>query len=152
VLHDLNDLLYDDLTRAELFITMFCCRFEPLTRALKFANGGHNPPLLLRAEAGVCAELDGDGMVLGAKRSVAYEERALALHPGDRVLLYTDGVTEAQSPTGEFFGVSRLCESFRAHRRLAPEEILSALLDDVRSFCAAAPLSDDVAIVVLEIK
>jgi sigma-B regulation protein RsbU (phosphoserine phosphatase) len=144
--------MYDDLTRADLFITMFCCRFEPQTRVLKFANGGHNPPLLLRAEAVVCAELDGDGMVLGAKRRVDYEERALSLHPGDRVLLYTDGVTEAQSPTGEFFGVSRLCESFRAHRRQTPEAILPALLGEVRSFCADAPLTDDVAIVVLEIR
>lgn len=152
VLHDLNDLIYDDLTRADLFITMFCCRFEPQTRVLKFANGGHNPPLLLRAEAVVCAELDGDGMVLGAKRRVDYEERALSLHPGDRVLLYTDGVTEAQSPTGEFFGVSRLCERFRAHRHQTPEAILPALLGEVRRFCADAPLTDDVAIVVLEIR
>jgi sigma-B regulation protein RsbU (phosphoserine phosphatase) len=151
MLHDLNESLYEDLTRSELFITMFCCRFEPEERALKFANGGQNPPLLLRTGQKVCAELDGDGMVLGAKRNVDFEEALVLLDVGDRVLLYTDGVTEAQSPTGEFFGVARLCRCFANHRNASPDAILSAVLRDVRHFCGSSPLADDVAIVVLEV-
>ncbi|MGJ0506009.1 MAG: PAS domain S-box protein [Methylocystis sp.] len=151
VLHDLNDLLYDDLTRAELFITMFSCRFEPESRTLRFGSAGHNPALLLRAEAADCLELDADGMVLGAKRGVAFEDRRITLGAGDRLLLYTDGVTEAQDAEGAFFGLSRLCDSFIAHRREPPERIMTAILHDVRAFCGATPLSDDVAVVVLEV-
>lgn len=152
VLRDLNDLLHEDLTRSELFITMFCCRLEPNTRRLKFANAGHNPALLLRAGEAACVELDGEGLVMGVRRAVAYEERSLALSPGDKLLLYTDGVTEAENPAGEFFGLARLRDSFMAHRAGAPEQIISALLRDLRAFRGPAPQSDDVAMVVMEIK
>ncbi len=152
ILHDLNDLLHDDLTRSELFITMFCCRFEPESRELKFANGGHNPALLLRVNGRACAQLDGDGLVLGAKRSVAFEEKTVPLAPGDKLLFYTDGVTEAQDGSGAFFGMERLCESFRNNRALAPEGIMRALLRDVNKFSGRAKLNDDVAIVIAEIK
>ncbi len=151
LLHDLNELLYEDLTRSDLFITMFSCRFEPEERALKFANGGQNPPLLLRAGERDCVELDADGMLLGARRKVDYEEARVLLGAGDRILLYTDGVTEAESPAGEFFGVARLCRSFSENRNASPEEIMAAVLRDVRSFCDSSPISDDVAIVVLEV-
>jgi len=129
---------------------MFCCRFEPDERVLKFANAGQNRPLLLRANDKTCAELDGDGLILGAKRNVDYEERRLSLSPGDRVLLYTDGVTEAQSPMVNFTAW-RACARVLNHRNAAPEGIMSAVLQDVRAFCGPSPLSDDVAVVVLEV-
>lgn len=151
MLHDLNELLYQDLTRSDLFITMFCCRFEPEERALNFANGGQNTPLLLRAGERNCAELDADGMLLGVRRDVDFEEARVLLDPGDRILLYTDGVTEAESPTGEFFGADRLCRSFVKNRNAPPEQIMAAVLADVRQFCGPSPVSDDVAIVVLEV-
>lgn len=152
ILHDLNELLHDDLTRAELFITMFCCRFEPETRKLKFANGGHNPALLLHAGRHRCTQLDGEGLVIGAKRSVAFEEKSVLLEPGDKLLFYTDGVTEAQDVSGEFFGLDRLCESFISNRSLGPEGVMKALLHDVSKFCGRAQMSDDIALVVAEIK
>ncbi len=152
ILHDLNELLHEDLTRAELFITMFCCRFEPETRKLKFANGGHNPPLLLRGDANECAQLDGEGLVIGAKRAVAFEEKTALLAAGDKLLFYTDGVTEAQDASGEFFGLERLCLSFRNNRSLGPEGIMNALLRDLKDFCGRAQLNDDVAVVVAEIR
>ncbi|MEK4032574.1 PAS domain S-box protein [Methylocystis sp. IM3] len=152
ILHDLNELLHDDLTKAELFITMFCCRFEPETLKLKYANGGHNPALLLHAGSCECAQLDGEGLVIGAKRSVTFEEKIARLEPGDKLLFYTDGVTEAQDASGEFFGLDRLCESFRNNRSLGPEGVMKALLRDVKKFCGQVQLSDDIAIVVADIK
>lgn len=152
ILQDLNDLLHEDLTRSELFITMFCCRFEPKTRKLRFANGGHNPALLLRVAQSDCTPLDADGIVLGARWGVDFEGKAILLSPGDKLLFYTDGITEAQDASGQFFGIERLCRIFKANRRLEPEAIMEALLEDVRVFSGRAELDDDVAIVVVKIR
>jgi sigma-B regulation protein RsbU (phosphoserine phosphatase) len=152
IMQDLNGLLHEDLTRSELFITMFFCRFDPETRTLKFADAGHNPALWLREGERACRTLDADGLVLGARRTVSFEEKTLMLAPGDKLLFYTDGLTEAQDASGAFFGLERLCESFETSRLLEPQAIIEALLSDVSSFCGRAQLSDDLAMVVLEVK
>ena len=82
----LNELLYDDLTRAELFISMFYAKYSSDTRLLVYANGGHNPPLLLRCGQGGCMDLDTDGMVLGVVKGVAFEEKSILLREGDLML------------------------------------------------------------------
>jgi sigma-B regulation protein RsbU (phosphoserine phosphatase) len=151
VLRDLNDLLHQDLTRAELFITMFYFRFLPQERILKFANAGHNLALLLRAGAEECAALDADGLVLGVKRGVNYEERSVTLDPGDKLLFYTDGVVEAESPSGEFFGLQRLCDVFQLHRDLSPELLIRRLREEISAFCGNTSPQDDIAIVIMEV-
>lgn len=151
VLHDLNDLLYADLDRSELFITMFCGRYEPRRRILKYANAGHNPALLLRSGDMRCRPLDADGLVIGARRCVQFEECELVLSPGDRLLLYTDGVVEAQSASGEFFGVERLCQCFVAERALKPQAVIENIIEEVKIFCAPLMAADDMAFVVLAV-
>ncbi|MBI1980150.1 MAG: PAS domain S-box protein [Methylocystis sp.] len=150
LLRDLNALLHDDLFASDLFITMFYCRFLPQTRMLQYANAGHNPPLLLRTGHSACAQLDAEGLVLGVRRGVDFEERSVELAPGDRLMLYTDGITETQNRQGEFFGLERLSNAFRRHRALSPEALIKAALDDVGAFRGAAPATDDVAMVVME--
>lgn len=152
ILHELNELLFDDLTRSELFITMFAGRFSPTTYTLKYSNAGHNPGLLLRLDQQSCTQLDSEGLVLGAKRSVDFEERSVLLSPGDKLLFYTDGVTEAEDQSGAFFGLERLRLSFVTNRALAPEAIMEELLQDVRDFCRASTMNDDIALVVMEVK
>jgi sigma-B regulation protein RsbU (phosphoserine phosphatase) len=151
ILRALNELLYDDLTKAELFITMFYVKFLPETRTLNYANAGHNQPLLLRSDGVGCAPLDAEGLVLGVQRAVNFEERSIELAIGDKLLLYTDGITEAEDPQGVFFGVGRLCASFAAHRSLAPEALVNQLLSEVRAFCGEAPLRDDISMVILQV-
>ncbi|MGA9602448.1 MAG: PP2C family protein-serine/threonine phosphatase, partial [Methylocystis sp.] len=104
ILHHLNDLLFDDLDKAELFITMFYLKYCPDSRVLKYANAGHNWALLLRPGEASCAPLDAEGLVLGVRRDVAFEERSVSLATGDKLLLYTDGITETQNVEGTFFG------------------------------------------------
>ncbi|WP_457798010.1 PAS domain S-box protein [Methylocystis sp. S23] len=152
VLRELNELLYHDLDRSGLFITMFCCRYDPRMRRLKYANAGHNPGLLLRSGETRCTQLDGDGLVLGAKRCVDFEEREIRLSPGDRLLFHTDGVIEAQDPTGDFFGLERLCLGFAAKRSLPPAAVVNNILRDVKAFCAPAAIGDDMALVVLDVR
>lgn len=152
ILRDLNELLYDDLIGAELFITMFYLKYQSETQTLSYANAGHNRPLLLKAGQANCAELDAEGLVLGVRPDVEFEEQRLELSPGDQLLLYTDGVTEAQSAKGTFFGVDRLCASFSAYRALPPEALIHKLLVDVRAFCGNAPLHDDISMVILHVR
>ena len=151
LLHDLNELLHEDLTAADLFITMFYCRFLPQTRTLQYANAGQNPPLLLRADGAVCVQLDADGLVLGVMRAVDFKEGSLELAAGDKLLFYTDGITEAQNRQGDFFGLERLSAAFMQHRRLSPRDLIKAVLADVRAFRGEAPASDDVAMVVAQV-
>jgi sigma-B regulation protein RsbU (phosphoserine phosphatase) len=151
VLRDLNELLHDDLSKAELFITMFYLKFLPETRTLKFANAGHNLALLLRSSDAACTQLDSEGLVLGVQRAVEFEEKSVELSAGDKILLYTDGITDAENPRGDFFSVDRLSRSFIAHRSLAPEALVKQLLAEVRDFCGAAPLRDDVSMVMMQV-
>jgi sigma-B regulation protein RsbU (phosphoserine phosphatase) len=151
VLRDLNELLYDDLNKAELFITMFYMKFNPETRILKFANAGHNWALLLRSGRPECAPLDADGLVLGVLPIVDFVEKSVKLSSGDTLLLYTDGVIDAQNARGEFFGFDRLCASFTAYRTLPPEALIKRLLSEVRAFCGEEPLVDDLAIVAMQV-
>jgi phosphoserine phosphatase RsbU/P len=152
VLHELNDLLQADLDRSELFITVFCGRYEPRERLFKYANAGHNPALLLRSGETRCEELDADGLVLGARRDVHFDERHLTLSPGDRLLFYTDGIVEAQAPSGEFFGLERLCQYFVANRAFGPQTVIQNLLTGVKGFCAPHAAADDMALVVLAVE
>ena len=151
ILRDLGELLYDDLNKAELFITMFYMKFSPETRILKYANAGHNWALLLRCGRLECTALDADGLVLGVQPIVDFEEKSVKLSSGDTLLLYTDGVIDAQNARGEFFGFDRLCASFNAHRALPPEALIRRLLVEVRAFCGGEPLGDDLAIVAMQV-
>jgi sigma-B regulation protein RsbU (phosphoserine phosphatase) len=90
--------------------------------------------------------LDAEGLVLGVLPQVEFEEKALTLAPGDLLLLYTDGVVESRDETGEFFGLSRLCERFTANRQLSPQAIVRKILSELHSF--AAEIEDDVTLLV----
>jgi sigma-B regulation protein RsbU (phosphoserine phosphatase) len=151
ILRDLGELLYDDLNKAELFITMFYMKFSPETRILKYANAGHNWALLLRCGRPECTALDADGLVLGVLPNVDFEEKSVKLSSGDTLLLYTDGVIDAQNARGEFFGFDRLCASFNTYRALPPEALIKRLLAEVRAFCGEEPLADDLAIVAMQV-
>jgi sigma-B regulation protein RsbU (phosphoserine phosphatase) len=151
ILHTLNEVLHDDLSGADLFISMFYLRYLPQQRRLHYANAGHNCPLLLSSSSAHCRQLDAEGMILGVRREVGFAEESVELAGGDRVLLYTDGATDAQNPAGEFFGVARLCELLTATRRQPPEQAIASILTDLQAFCNGLPFSDDISIVVLDV-
>ncbi|MFM8331376.1 MAG: PAS domain S-box protein [Candidatus Methylumidiphilus sp.] len=146
----LNELLFEDLNRADSFISMFYLRYDPDSRRLRYASAGHNPPLLLRPDALACEPLDADGMILGVEKNVDFEEKSLLLAPGDRLLLYTDGIVEARDGAGEFFGTRRLCRLFTALRNQPPQQVVDALLSELSVFTAGAAYEDDVTLVVAQ--
>ncbi|MBI2353991.1 MAG: SpoIIE family protein phosphatase [Deltaproteobacteria bacterium] len=151
ILQTLNNQLYEDLTRAELFITMFYARYNSATGRLSFANAGHNHPVIRRNNELSCIELDAEGLIIGVKRSVVFEERGVELLKGDVVLFYTDGLTEATNPEGEMFGNERICAILDSVHHLPVNGIMNAFYQAVSDFIGMETLQDDVSLVVLKI-
>jgi len=117
--------------------------------ALTFANAGHNPPLLIRRD-GTVQRLMSGGMVLGVASDAQYDQRDVEIGPGDRLVLYTDGIVEAENAAGDDYGDTRLSREAAAHRALAPQELLDALFSGVSSF-AAGQFADDATLIVASI-
>jgi serine phosphatase RsbU (regulator of sigma subunit) len=152
ILNSLNELLYEDLTRAELFISMFYLNYNAEVGKLAFASAGHNPPVVWRGASETCEWLDAEGMILGVKRKVIFEENLIQLNPGDILLLYTDGITEAANPAGEFFGEDRLCALLKENRTVPPQELIDNLLEQIRLFVGAESFVDDITLVVMRVE
>lgn len=151
ILASLNDLLYADLSQSGLFITLFYVRYHPSTRTLVYSNAGHVPPLLFRPSEGGCRKLDAEGLILGIREGVAFEEKQLRMGEGDVLLLYTDGITEAENDAGELFGMERLCDVVAANASGPPQEVIDAVLREVAAFRGDAPQEDDVAMIVMKV-
>ncbi len=115
------------------FVTFCYVRIDPGSRRLTYANAGHNPPLLIRASGSVDS-LAPTGTVLGVFAESAYEQGEFAIAPGDRLVLYTDGITEGRNPEGEEYAEERLADSARRHRSLSADDMLAAMLSDVETF------------------
>ena len=133
----------------DLFVTVFYCILDPKTGALRYANGGHNPPYVQRA-AGPIESLSGaGGLVLGAMPGVKYPTHTMQLQRGDRLVLYTDGVTEAFSPTEELYGAHRLVDEVQVHSGGTPAALVERICQSVTNFAGSAPQSDDITLTVL---
>jgi len=145
-----NDLLYEDLSRAELLISMFYLRLHVATGRVSYANAGHTRPLLIHARDGSFEELDAEGLLFGVMEGVEFEERTMQLSPGDLLLLHTDGISESENSSGEFFGTERIVEIVRHHHGLSPEDIIDALLQRVDGFTGGRALVDDVTLTVIK--
>jgi len=133
----------------DLFVTVFYCILDPANGTLRYANGGHNSPYLRRAD-GTIEELSGaGGLVLGAMGGIEYPEHAARLVAGDRLVLYTDGVTEAFNQVDEAYGTERLIAEIRAHGDGAAPELVEGICRSVAAFAGTAPQSDDITLIVL---
>lgn len=148
ILRSLGRLLYDDLTKAELFVTIFYARYDSESRRLTFASAGHNPPLLFNGENRSFSELDAEGLVLGVNIDFPFEERQAAIHEGDILVLFTDGIIEAHNPEGELFGLERLKDAIAENAAEQPETIITRVFSALSSFTASTGFTDDVSIVV----
>jgi sigma-B regulation protein RsbU (phosphoserine phosphatase) len=122
VLEATNATMYADLVNADLFITLFCASYEPTTGTLVFANGGHNRPLLRRADGSI-EELDADGAPAGVLAYVGYEAGSTQLAPGDLLVLFTDGVVESGIEDGDPSGDERLARLVAGSGDVSPEDL-----------------------------
>ncbi len=148
ILSLLNIRLAEDIS-SHHFVTLLFARLCPRTRSLVFSNAGHWPGYVLDAQGEVKQVLQSTSFPLGVDPSGKLDNGpALTLDPGDLVFLLSDGIVEAPSGAGSLFGVGRALEVVRAHRHETPDEIIAALLHQVREWSESAQVDDMTAIVI----
>ena len=98
----------------------------------------------------VLSKLDADGMILGVRKSMVFEEKQVHLAVGDVLLLYTDGLIEADNPQGEFFGLERVSQIFLQQAGQGPQMIIDALLAALKAFCQRESFNDDITLLVFQ--
>src|SRR5262249_49788006 len=111
-------------------------------------NAGHNPPLLLRRD-GSTEWISAGGLLVGIFEQAQFDGQAFSLAPGDALVMYSDGVTEAESPGGEMYGEERLLASLQGAATKSASEIVSQVLDGVRNFSDGAGQADDITVLVV---
>jgi sigma-B regulation protein RsbU (phosphoserine phosphatase) len=137
----LNVLTCND-TAADQFITLFVALFEPSSGVLSYVNAGHNPPRIIRL-CGVVYMLEAETMVLGVLPQISYAERSVHLYPGDILLAFTDGVSEAMDENEVEFGESRVVEAVQESRELALDDALAAVRAQVEAHVGGRAFADD---------
>jgi serine phosphatase RsbU (regulator of sigma subunit) len=147
-LQRMNRLIRQD-EATPLFLSAFYSILDTQTHVLTYANAGHNPPIWLHHDTGETELLEARGIVLGAFDGFTPEEKSCAVSPGDYIVFFTDGITEARNASGEFFDDERL-EALIASRRWAnSHELVAAIVLAVDEFAAGAPQADDFTVVVV---
>ncbi|MFZ0773556.1 MAG: PP2C family protein-serine/threonine phosphatase [Candidatus Sulfotelmatobacter sp.] len=142
-----NGMLRESIA-ANKFVTFFCGVLDAHTRTFRYCNAGHPYPILV--SAGVAHTLDDGGAVLGVFPSWNYQDSTVNLKSGDRLLLFTDGISEAEDAQGEEFGVERVAAFGKAHAASSAAELNQQLLAQVSDFCGAQ-FQDDATLVVLAV-
>jgi len=129
------------------FITMFACVVDGESGHIEWSCAGHNPPLLIRSK-GAFEVLDGGGPILGVFDDIAYEQEQAELRTGDLLAIYSDGITEACSPSDEEFDLDRLAKVLNKHRHETAEQITKSVAQAVQEWTCGAPPTDDITIVI----
>ncbi len=138
-------------TAGDTFVTAFYGIYDPQTRRLTYASAGHNPPRLKRCSDGSLALLNAaGGLPLGLVPETRYEEAVSQLVPGDQLVLYTDGITEASGPDGTMFGLARL-DKVLENCSVGASDLLRAVLEALDEFTAGRPPDDDRTLLVAKI-
>ncbi len=152
VLTRANQVLAEDLESGARFVTSLLVRLSPGDRKLAFANAGHTAAYVLAPNGEVRQKLPRRGPPLGlAAESIFTESEPVALASGEMVVLLTDGIEEAESPTGALFGADRFLEVVRAHREASAGEIIGAVRAALDAFGGGAPQQDDITLIVAKV-
>ena len=168
VVTEVNRLLCS-MTEESRFATLFCAVYDDSKRQLTYVNAGHNPPLLFRCGASAAniqaaegssspgassngiLRLEGGGAVLGMFPEGSYQHHRLLLGPGDTLIIYTDGITEAQDNRGREYGEERLTDLIRSRISLSPVELQNQLLASVKEFAGEVSIKDDLTLLLVRV-
>jgi serine phosphatase RsbU (regulator of sigma subunit)/Tfp pilus assembly protein PilF len=150
VLHHVNRRILTDTQRG-IFLTLVFGILDPNQHTFTYVNAGHNPPFLLRNnESGIeITELEKTGTLVGIFPENTWEKRTIGLNPGEIIVLYTDGITEAQNKAGEFYGTNRFVSSLKKQFTHSAENFRNGILEHVQAFTGTAPRLDDITLIVI---
>lgn len=154
ILQNLNQVMYADLENSHRFVTMFYSEYNAHTRTLSYSNAAHNPPVWWHAATRTLTRLDTLGMLIGLDANSQYEDAQAQLESGDKILYYTDGLTDAAAASGDRFDEENLLIAFDYACRHChnPQEILDYLFDQVQEFIGGHKQNtDDMTLVVLQV-
>lgn len=154
ILQNLNRVMYADLENSNRFVTLFYSEYDPKTKLLSYSNAAHNPPMWWHASTKTVTRLDTLGMLIGLDANSQYENGQARLEPGDTIIYYTDGLTDAAAASGDRFDEENLVREFSLACRYCngPEEILDYLFERVQQFIGAEKQNtDDMTLVVLQV-
>jgi len=144
-----NERLIAD-QRSRMFATAFVCYLDLASGALELANAGHNPAMMFRTASGRCEQLSATGVALGVFEEAPYQPKTAQLYPGDILVLYTDGITEAINGDEEEFGERRLRDLILAHAALPAQALADRVLEAVADFAGDADSFDDATLMVIK--
>ena len=150
----MNRLVYES-SAANRYATFFFAAYDPRTRRLDCVNAGHNPPAVLRCDAGGKADvirLEANGPVVGLLPTAPYTEQSLTMMPGDLLLMFTDGVSEAMARDDEEWGEERMIASAEQCSGNTADAVVKDLFRNVDAFTAGAPQHDDMTLLVLKLQ
>jgi phosphoserine phosphatase RsbU/P len=136
-------------TESNRFATLFLALYEDGTRQFRYCNAGHNAPALVRADGSV-ERLTTGGMMVGAFDWAEYEEAGAALDPGDVLLIFSDGISEAENETGEEYGEARLTRFAIEHRTLSAHELRDAIFTEIDAWSGTRERDDDQTLVIVK--
>ncbi|MGF1486050.1 MAG: GAF domain-containing SpoIIE family protein phosphatase [Prochloraceae cyanobacterium] len=155
ILEHLNRVMYSDLENSGRFVTLFYSEYNPSTRILSYSNAVHNPPLLWQAKTKTIQQLDAWGMLIGLDRDSKYEDAKIQLAPGDTLVYYTDGFTDAVDRDGQRFGEERLFAAVKwaVENCSSAAMILDYLFNLLEEFSGNNNSNgDDMTLVVMKVK
>lgn len=155
ILQHLNRVMYADLENSNRFVTLFYSEYDPQTQLLSYSNAAHNPPLLWQAETKAIKRLDTLGMLIGLDADTHYQDAQVQLQPGDVLIYYTDGFTDAASQNGERFDEENLTNAFKwaCQHFDQPQDILEYLFERVQQFIGPENRnSDDMTLIVMQVQ
>jgi serine phosphatase RsbU (regulator of sigma subunit) len=152
VIRETNDLFRADLSdEMVMFVTACYAVLEPDPPRLVYASAGHPPPMIHRGNVVQVSTVERQAPPLGLAQGSEFRDRQIALAPGDLLAFYTDGVVEARNARGDWFGLTGLERTLRAHANEDPEQIAAAIVDAVIAHMAGLPLADDTTVVILKV-
>jgi sigma-B regulation protein RsbU (phosphoserine phosphatase) len=138
----------NDRTGGEQYSTLFYCVIEA-SGLMRWVNAGHPPPLLVHPDGGL-DPLPANGVPAGMLPEATYSVEETQLHPGDRLIIYSDGLTEARNPAEEYFGVKRLYAAMRSGASSSCQQLHDSILSALQEFTKGAPQHDDISLAVIE--
>jgi len=149
-LYQVNEVICRSTVNSN-YVTAFLCRIDTRSNMMKYSNAGHLPPLVHRRKSGEVLELKARGMPLGWFKNLKIEEKEIQLLSGDRLIMYTDGITESMDPGRELFGEERFRRFIRAGGELSPAVFCDSLLAHLRDYSRNEKLDDDLTIIVFDV-